>query len=274
MPAQIIGTRMKISQKVLRKEKSMDNVAIQTLDIIKLYGQKMAVNHVNLTIPTGSFYGLVGPNGAGKTTLLSMCTGLLQPDHGTALINGYDMWKDPVPAKTDLGVLPDGMHMFDRLSGIEHLVYVAQLRGISKTDSLKRAESLLETFDLPMDKKKSVGEYSTGMRKKLGLALALVNSPKIVVLDEPFEAVDPISANVLQNVLKRFVNSGGTVILSSHVMATVQELCSHVAIMADGQLKANGTVSEVAGEKTLNERFIELVGDQGGKEGDLSWLAQ
>lgn len=252
----------------------MENIAIQTLDIVKLYGPKMAVNHVNLSIPSGSFYGLVGPNGAGKTTLLSMCTGLLKPDNGTALINGYDMWQDSVSAKAELGVLPDGMHMFDRLSGVEHIAYVGQLRGLGKNESVKRAESLLETFDLPLDKKKSVGEYSTGMRKKLGLALALVTSPKVVVLDEPFEAVDPVSANVLQNVLNRFVSKGGTVVLSSHVMATIEELCSHVAIMADGQVKVSGTVAEVSGGKTLHDRFFELVSAQDKKEGDLSWLAQ
>lgn len=248
--------------------------AIDAQDVVKLYGNNLALDHLYLQIPTGSFFGLVGPNGAGKSTFLSIATGLLEPDRGTVFINGISMWDEPVAAKRALGVLPDGMHMFDRLSGIEHLTFVAQLRGLDKQSAIQRSRSLLQTFELPLDKKKTISEYSTGMRKKIGLALALVTSPRLVVLDEPFEAVDPVSANTLQQVLKEYVKRGGTVVLSSHVMATVESLCTHVAVINQGRILVSGTTEEVAAGQDLNSRFLQLVGGHQQCEGDLSWLGR
>lgn len=248
--------------------------AIDAQDVVKLYGNNLALDHLYLQIPAGSFFGLVGPNGAGKSTFLSIATGLLEPDKGTVFINGISMWDEPVAAKGALGVLPDGMHMFDRLSGIEHLTFVAQLRGLDKQSAIQRSRSLLQTFELPLDKKKTISEYSTGMRKKIGLALALVTSPRLVVLDEPFEAVDPVSANTLQQVLKEYVKRGGTVVLSSHVMATVESLCTHVAVINQGRILVSGTTEEVAAGQDLNSRFLQLVGGHQQCEGDLSWLGR
>lgn len=248
--------------------------AIDAQDVVKLYGNNLALDHLYLQIPAGSFFGLVGPNGAGKSTFLSIATGLLEPDRGTVFINGISMWDEPVAAKGALGVLPDGMHMFDRLSGIEHLTFVAQLRGLDEQSAIQRSRSLLQTFELPLDKKKTISEYSTGMRKKIGLALALVTSPRLVVLDEPFEAVDPVSANTLQQVLKEYVKRGGTVVLSSHVMATVESLCTHVAVINQGRILVSGTTEEVAAGQDLNSRFLQLVGGHQQCEGDLSWLGR
>lgn len=248
--------------------------AIDAQDVVKLYGNNLALDHLYLQIPAGSFFGLVGPNGAGKSTFLSIATGLLEPDRGTVFINGISMWDEPVAAKGALGVLPDGMHMFDRLSGIEHLTFVAQLRGLDKQSAIQRSRSLLQTFELPLDKKKTISEYSTGMRKKIGLALALLTSPRLVVLDEPFEAVDPVSANTLQQVLKEYVKRGGTVVLSSHVMATVESLCTHVAVINQGRILVSGTTEEVAAGQDLNSRFLQLVGGHQQREGDLSWLGR
>lgn len=248
--------------------------AIDAQDVVKLYGNNLALDHLYLKIPAGSFFGLVGPNGAGKSTFLSIVTGLLEPDRGTVFINGISMWDEPVAAKGALGVLPDGMHMFDRLSGIEHLTFVAQLRGLDKQTAIQRSRSLLQAFELPLDKKKTISEYSTGMRKKIGLALALVTSPRLVVLDEPFEAVDPVSANTLQQVLKEYVKLGGTVVLSSHVMATVESLCTHVAVINQGRILVSGTTEEVAAGQDLNSRFLQLVGGHQQREGDLSWLGR
>ena len=248
--------------------------AIDAQDVVKLYGNNLALDHLYLQIPAGSFFGLVGPNGAGKSTFLSIATGILEPDRGTVFINGISMWDEPVAAKGALGVLPDGMHMFDRLSGIEHLTFVAQLRGLDKQSAIQRSRSLLQTFELPLDKKKTISEYSTGMRKKIGLALALVTSPRLVVLDEPFEAVDPVSANTLQQVLKEYVKRGGTVVLSSHVMATVESLCTHVAVINQGRILVSGTTEEVAAGQDLNSRFLQLVGGYQQCEGDLSWLGR
>lgn len=238
---------------------------------MKIYDSYPAVAKVNLDIPVGTFYGLVGPNGAGKTTLLSMATGLLIPDSGHVFIHGHDLWKQPHEVKNMLGVLPDGLDTFDRLTGEELVVYAALLRGLDKQTARERAHNLLEAFDLPDDKKKLVNEYSAGMKKKINLACALVHNPELLVLDEPFESVDPLSANTIIDVLHSYCDNGGTIIFSSHVMATVEKLCSHVAIMDHGIIKASGTVKEVAQSMTLEQRFIELVGGKKHAQG-LSWL--
>ena len=247
---------------------------IEMHEITKIFGEFVANDKINLELRKGEIHALLGENGAGKSTFLSIATGLLEPDRGTVFINGISMWDEPVAAKGALGVLPDGMHMFDRLSGIEHLTFVAQLRGLDKQSAIQRSRSLLQTFELPLDKKKTISEYSTGMRKKIGLALALVTSPRLVVLDEPFEAVDPVSANTLQQVLKEYVKRGGTVVLSSHVMATVESLCTHVAVINQGRILVSGTTEEVAAGQDLNSRFLQLVGGHQQCEGDLSWLGR
>lgn len=243
-------------------------------NLCKLYSQTLALNNLTWRVPRGSMYGLVGPNGAGKSTLFSICSGLLAADYGQAKIGGYDIVTENEKAKPLLGLLPDGMHMFDRLTGFEHLCYVARLQGLDKQTARERANELLETFGLPVAKGKIVAEYSTGMRKKLGLALALIHRPRLLLLDEPFEAVDPVSAESLKRVLVKYLQGGGSVVISSHVMSLVKEICDHVAIMKQGQILAAGTVAEVAAGKDLNERFMELVGVEQYQEGDLAWLEQ
>jgi len=226
---------------------------------------------LDLTVPTGSIYGVVGPNGAGKTTTLSMATGLLVPDAGRALVHGVDVWADPLRAKGLLGVLPDGLRTFDRLNGLELVTYSGLLRGLGRDVVVPRATQLLHVLGLWEAGTTLVADYSAGMRKKVHLACALVHSPSVLVLDEPFEAVDPISARTIQSILTDFAAAGGTVIISSHVMATVQRLCDHVAIINAGRVVAAGTTEQVAAGADLEQRFTELVGGQVRTEG-LSWL--
>lgn len=247
--------------------------AIEMAGLVKLFGNTVAVADLSLSIPTGSFYGVVGPNGAGKTTSLLMSTGLLRPDRGTALINGVDIWQDPKTAKPMLGIMPDGLRLFDRLSGPALVTYMGMLRGLDKDTAKQRAAALLRALGLEETGKKLVADYSQGMTKKVALACALVHRPSVLVLDEPFEAVDPVSAAGIQEILAQFVHSGGTVVLSSHVMETVQKLCTHVAIINHGRVLACGTTSEVAGDMTLDQRFLQLVGGPAHAEG-LEWLAQ
>ncbi|WP_103062220.1 ABC transporter ATP-binding protein [Actinomyces qiguomingii] len=239
--------------------------------LAKAFGQKVAVNLLSLSIPVGSLYGIVGPNGAGKTTTLSMATGLLRPDAGRALVHGVDVWNEPARAKSRLGVLPDGLRTFDRLSGLELVTYSGLLRGLKREVVLPRATQLLHVLDLWDAGSALVADYSAGMRKKVHLACALVHSPSVLVLDEPFEAVDPISAKTIQAILTDFTAAGGTVVISSHVMATVQRLCTHVAIIAQGRVVAAGTTAEVAAGEDLEDRFAQLVGAQTSRE-ELSWL--
>ncbi|MDO5060248.1 MAG: ABC transporter ATP-binding protein [Actinomycetaceae bacterium] len=249
----------------------MNVPAIELRNLTKVFGNTVAVGNISLSIPKGSFFGVVGPNGAGKTTSLNMATGLLIPDQGTAFINGIDMWQNPGEAKALLGVMPDGMRLFDRLSGPALVTYFGMLRGLSKAEAEARATSLIEVLGLAEAGDKLVVDYSAGMTKKITLACALVHNPQVLVLDEPFEAVDPISAATIREILNNFVANGGTVVLSSHVMETVQKLCTHVAIFNQGRILAAGTTADVAAGMDLGERFAQLIGGVKSTEG-LEWL--
>lgn len=246
--------------------------AVRTRGLVKAFGQQVAVAGVDLVVPAGSFAGLVGPNGAGKTTTLSMITGLLRPDGGLVEIHGADAWADPVTVKASIGVLPEGLRLFERLSGRELLAYNAELRGIPRAEGEKRAAELLAVMDLTESQDKLVVDYSTGMRKKIGLAAALLHNPAVLFLDEPFEGVDPVSANTLAEVLRRYTASGSTVVFSSHVMDLVERLCDWVSVMSRGQIVAQGPTDEVKRGRTLNEAFLELVGAGGSGEEGLTWL--
>jgi ABC-2 type transport system ATP-binding protein len=245
--------------------------ALLLQNLWKSFGPKVAVAGIDLTVPRGSFYGLVGPNGAGKTTTLSMSTGLLVPDGGRVLVHGEDLWADPQRVKGMLGILPDGMRLFDRLTGAQLITYAGLLQGLDRDTVNRRVTDLLAALDLVADRDKLVVDYSAGMTKKVTLACALVHAPALLVLDEPFEAVDPVSAANIRELLTTYVATGGTVIVSSHVMDLVQRMCTHVAVIAAGRVLAAGTVDEVRGDASLEDRFVELVGGRGTGEG-LAWL--
>ncbi|MEV7602513.1 ABC transporter ATP-binding protein [Kitasatospora sp. NPDC089797] len=247
--------------------------ALRLAGLRKRFGRQVAVDGLELVVPSGSFYGLVGPNGAGKTTALSMAVGLLRPDAGSAAVFGVDVWRDPVRAKALVGVLPDGMMLPERLTGPELLHYLGRLRGLPGATVDERAGELLGVLELDGVGETPVIDYSTGMRKKIGLATALLHAPRLLVLDEPFEAVDPVSAATIRTILRRFVASGGSVVFSSHVMALVEQLCDHVGVIAGGRVLAAGTVEAVRAGRGLEDVFVELVGARTGGEEGLSWLA-
>ena len=247
--------------------------AMQLTGLVKRFGEKVAVAGLDLTVPTGSFYGLVGPNGAGKTTTLSMATGLLRPDGGTARIHGVDVWTQPVEAKKLIGNLADGVRLFDRLTGEQLVTYTGMMFGLSRDEVATRTADLLRIMDLGEAAGTPVVDYSAGMTKKVALACALVHAPRLLVLDEPFESVDPVSAANIEDILRGYTASGGTVIVSSHSMDLVQRMCDHVAVIAQGRLLASGTVDEVRGTQTLQDRFVELVGGRHHAEGP-QWLRQ
>ncbi|WP_154793521.1 ABC transporter ATP-binding protein [Occultella kanbiaonis] len=248
--------------------------ALELRGLRREFGEKVAVDDVDLAVPAGSFFGMVGPNGAGKTTALSMAVGLLRPSAGHALVQGVDVWADPVEAKRRLGVLPDGLALPERLTGGELLTYWGRFRGMPRDVVAARAQELLRILELGEAEQLGtlVGEYSTGMRKKIGLATALLHTPRVLVLDEPYEAVDPVSARVLTRILRRFTATGGSVIISSHVMALVEQLCDRVAIVANGAIAAEGTLEQVRAGSTLEDRFVELVGAPDAGEEELAWI--
>ncbi|WP_262852117.1 ABC transporter ATP-binding protein [Mumia quercus] len=245
--------------------------AVSIRNLCKSFGEKLAVGGLSLDIPVGSFYGIVGPNGAGKTTTLSMATGLLRPDRGEVSIHGVDVWRRPYEAKQLLGVLPDGLRLFDRLTGAQLIAYAGELRGLDRDTVRARTADLLAALGLTEAADTLVVDYSAGMTKKVALASALVHAPRVIVLDEPFESVDPISAAGIRELLTGFVQTGGTVVVSSHVMDLVQRMCSHVAVIARGLLLASGTVDEVREGESLEDRFVQLVGGPQAT-GGLSWL--
>jgi ABC-2 type transport system ATP-binding protein len=240
--------------------------------LCKTFGTKRAVDHLDLQVRAGCMFGLVGPNGAGKTTTLSMATGLLRPDAGTAAVLGHDVWTDPAAAKALIGVLPDGVRLFDRLSGRELLRYVGLLRRVPPADIESRSAELLEALGLTEDGNTLVVEYSAGMTKKIGLACALIHAPRLLILDEPFEAVDPVSGEGIRSILRSYVRGGGTVVLSSHVMELVESLCDDLAVVAQGRVLASGTVEAVRAGSTLQQRFLDLVGFTAAGEEGLAWL--
>jgi ABC-2 type transport system ATP-binding protein len=257
----------------LREESSQQAAALQLTGMHKVFGETVAVNQVSLTVPRGSFFGLVGPNGAGKTTLLSMAVGLQRPGAGRSEVYGVDVWSNPVRAKALLGVLPDGLAMPEWLTGRELLTFLGQLRGLDTDLVAQRTQELLDVMELNHAERTLVADYSTGMRKKIGLATALLHGPQLLVLDEPFEAVDPVSAAALKAILVRFVEAGGSVVLSSHVMALVEQLCDTVAVMSKGDLVAAGPLEQVRGDATLEDTFVRLVGADVTAGKGLSWLA-
>jgi ABC-2 type transport system ATP-binding protein len=255
----------------LPADRHVEEPALSIRGLAKSFGGKIAVNGISLDIPAGSFYGLVGPNGAGKTTTLSMATGLLRPDFGHVTVHGVDVWAHPLQAKRLMGILPDGVRLFDRLTGEQLVTYAGLLRGMDRQTVAGRVADLLRALDLAKDAGTLVVDYSAGMTKKIALASALIHAPRLLVLDEPFESVDPVSAANIRDILHSYVDSGGTVIVSSHVMDLVQRMCDHVAVIAAGNVLAAGTVDQVRGGASLEDRFVELVGGRNTAEG-LEWL--
>ncbi|MBF4462724.1 MULTISPECIES: ABC transporter ATP-binding protein [unclassified Rathayibacter] len=237
----------------------------------KAFGRTVAVDRIDLRVREGTFCGIIGPNGAGKTTTLSMMTGLLTPDTGRVLVHGIDVWKDPAAAKRLIGVLPDRLRLFDRLTGAQFLAYAAALRGVSRATARQRILELAEALGLSDALERLISDYSAGMAKKVALAGAMIHAPRVLVLDEPFESVDPVSSAAVITVLRRFVAGGGTVVLSSHGLDFIERVCDDVAVIVGGRVLASGSVAEVAGAGTLEERFVELAGGKQIAEG-LQWL--
>jgi ABC-2 type transport system ATP-binding protein len=246
--------------------------AVVVRGLVKRFDSKVAVDHIDLDVPRGCFYGLVGPNGAGKTTSIRMMTALLRPDGGQVWVEGRDVWTDPVEVKAHIGVLPDEFKLFDRLTGEELLNYCGLLRGMAPDLVAERTRDLLDVLDLAGAADVLVVDYSTGMRKKVALAAALLHGPAVLFLDEPFEAVDPVSTRAIRSVLERFTDAGNTVVFSSHVMEVVERICDRVAVVNRGRVIAEGAIDDLRGGRRLEDVFVELVGARDAGADALAWL--
>ena len=252
--------------------------AIVARDLVRLFGQKAAVNHLNLTVSRGEFFGFLGPNGAGKSTTIKMMVGLLRPTSGSVWVGGVDVWKDPVKARSLMGVLPEYLNIYERLSGREFLVFAGHMYSVPGADIPRRAGELLQVLTLADDADKLIVDYSVGMRKKIALAAALIHRPEVLFLDEPFEGIDPVSSRVIRDILHDLTQHGTTIFFSSHIMEVVERLCTRVGIINQGTLVAEGTLQELreraSGEDkdaTLEDIFLNVIGARN-ENHNLSWL--
>ena len=257
--------------RVVETDASGTEIVLKITGLVKRFDDKTAVAGIDLQIAAGSFFGIVGPNGAGKTTTLSMVTGLLKPDAGHITVHGADVWANPVVAKRTMGVLPDRLRLFDRLTGAQLLYYSGILHGLGKSVVRSRSADLAAAFGLEDSLDRLVTDYSAGMTKKIAIAAAMIHSPRLLVLDEPFESVDPVSAANVIEILQKYVAAGGTVVMSSHTMNLIERICDSVAVVVNGAVLATGTMDEVRGDKSLEDRFVELAGGRKAAEG-MEWL--
>lgn len=247
-------------------------------DLGRVFGKKAAVSHLNLTIYPGEFYGFLGPNGAGKSTTIKMMTGLLRPTSGSVLVEEVDVWRDPVTAHALMGVLPEHLNLYERLSGREYITFAGHMYGVPDEDVRRRTQDLLEVLDLTADAEKLIVDYSVGMRKKVALAAAILHRPQILFLDEPFEGIDPISSRTIRDILHDVTQRGTTIFFTSHIMEIVERLCTRVGIINQGVLAAEGTLQELRErasgadkDATLEEIFLQVVGAPDERHA-LSWL--
>ncbi|HVO19003.1 MAG TPA: ABC transporter ATP-binding protein [Anaeromyxobacter sp.] len=250
-------------------------LAIETQGLTRWFDGKAAVTDLNLAVPEGAFYGFLGPNGAGKSTTIKMLTGLLEPSAGRACVLGVELGSDPLTVKRQVGVVPDGLGLFERLSGSEQLRIHGQLYGLPRAEAARRADELLGVLELSDQAGKLVGEYSHGMRKKLALGCALIHAPRLLFLDEPFEGIDALAVAGIRRLLVGLVGRGAvTIFLTSHVLEMVERLVTHVGIIHQGRLVVQGALEEVRGSGTLEELFIRTVGEERAVPLGLSWLGE
>lgn len=259
---------------------SDENYAVVVRNLVRTFDKKVAVNNLNLAVRKGEFFGFLGPNGAGKSTTIKMMVGLLRPTAGNIWIKGIDVWQDPLRTRALMGVLPEYLNLYERLSGREFVIFSGHMYGVAEADIQRRTEELLHILDLSKDADNLIVDYSVGMRKKIALAAAIIHRPQVLFLDEPFEGIDPVSSRAIRNILHDLTQSGTTIFFSSHIMEIVQRLCTRVGIINQGILVAEGSLQELrerasntggAKDASLEDIFLNVIGvhDEGH---NLSWL--
>jgi ABC-2 type transport system ATP-binding protein len=254
--------------------------AVVTHDLLRVFGQKAAVNYLNLTVQRGEFFGFLGPNGAGKSTTIKMMVGLLRPTSGSVYVGGVDVWHEPLRVRSLMGVLPEYLNLYERLTGREFVTFAGHMYGVPDADIRRRTEELLYVLTLTDDAEKLIIDYSVGMRKKIALAAALIHRPEVLFLDEPFEGIDPVSSRAMRDILRDLTRHGTTIFFSSHIMEVVERLCTRVGIINQGLLVAEGTIPDLrarasgaSGDKdaTLEDIFLNVIGARE-EDHNLSWL--
>ena len=235
---------------------------LQIKQLTKHYGTKTAVDGLTLTIQPGEIYGFLGPNGAGKTTTLKCCCGILQPDSGEVFVDGVSMQKEPLRAKQKLAYLPDDPKLYEYMTGIQYLDFIANVYGVSDAARAERTRIYSERFDLNDALSQPIGAYSHGMKQKLAIISALLHAPKLILMDEPFVGLDPLASHQLKQTMRAFCDAGGAIFFSTHVLEVAEKLCDRVAIIKNGTLVRSGPIEEVRGDASLETVFLELEGGQ------------
>ncbi len=251
------------------------DLAVETHGLTRDFGACRAVDAIDLAVPAGSLYGFLGPNGAGKSTTIKCLTGLLRPSSGQIAILGLDPARDPVSVKRRIGVVPEDLALFDRLTAAETLAFVGQVHGLDRGVLKQRTADLLYVMDLAAAGSRLVTDFSHGMRKKLSLAAALLPAPRLLFLDEPFEGIDAVASRQVKELLLTFVARGGTIFLTSHILDIVERLSTHIGVIAGGRMVAQGTIAQLragGGGRSLEELFIGLVGGAAPAHHALDWL--
>jgi ABC-2 type transport system ATP-binding protein len=253
----------------------MSDSAIVVNGLSKVFRGKPAVDGISFSVARGRFFGFLGPNGAGKSTTIKMLTGLLRPTAGSITIEGLPLADNLLEVKRLIGVLPEELPLYERLTGEEYLHFAGRMYGLSKDETRKRTEELLEFLSLTEDARKLIVDYSLGMKKKTALAAALIHNPRVLFLDEPLNGIDPISGRVVSDLLRRLAQKGVTLFFTSHVLDVVERLCDEVAIIDHGRLVAQGTLEEIraqGSDASLEDVFLRLVSADLKRE-DLSWIS-
>jgi len=248
------------------------DTAIETHGLTKDFAGHIAVDHIDLKVPGGSFYGFLGPNGAGKSTTIKMLTGLLAPTSGDIRVLGRDLMTDPLGVKRRIGVVPEDLCLFENLTAREYLTFIGRMHGLEARVLDARCDELLHLMALTESERTLTLEFSHGMKKKLSLAASLIHDPELLFLDEPFEGIDPIASRTLRTVLERFVERGSTIFITSHILEIVEKLCTHVGIISSGRLVTQSSKADLSVHGSLESAFIDAVGDAGKSDSVLSWL--
>ena len=227
-------------------------------NLTKTYGEKKAVDDLTLHINSGEIYGFIGHNGAGKTTTIKACCGILQFDEGEILVDGVSVAKDPLSCKSKIAYIPDNPELYEFMTGIQFLNFIADVFGVSEADRAERIDKYSELFGLKKDLGQSVGAYSHGMKQKLAIISALIHKPKLIIMDEPFVGLDPKASHTLKLLMRQMCDEGGAIFFSTHVLEVAEKLCDKVAIIKNGKLVVSGTMDEVKGDTSLESVFLEL----------------
>jgi ABC-2 type transport system ATP-binding protein len=227
-------------------------------NLTKTYGDKKAVDNLSLHIQSGEIYGFIGHNGAGKTTTLKSCCGILQFDQGDIYIDGISIKDKPLECKRKLAYIPDNPDLYEFLSGIKYLNFIADVYGVSKKDREARIKRYADMFELTSDLAQPISAYSHGMKQKLAVISALIHEPKLMLMDEPFVGLDPKASHILKEIMREICDKGGAIFFSTHVLEVAEKMCDKVAIIKNGRLVASGSMEEVKGNESLESVFLEL----------------